>query len=152
LQLHLNHDEEMPKIRGRSRPCIATFAEPHLEANSTVALSFAMSLRDFSHSYRLVCGIGDRCSTVSRERYRQCTSPTKSSNCVTNRGHALPSAQPLRMLRLFVTQRSMLLTRQPASISHSLWSICLMLLSTQRMPMHLPVLQLTENSTSQLAG
>jgi hypothetical protein len=113
---------------------------------------FCLSLRYFSHSYRLVCGIGDRCSTVSRERYCQCTSPTKSSNCATNRGHALPSAQPLRMLRLFVTRRSMLLTRQPASIFHSLWANMLDAAVNKKDADALPVLQLTENSTSQLAG
>jgi hypothetical protein len=52
------------------------------------------------------------------------------------------------MRESLVTQQSMPPTRQPASIVHSLWADVLDAVCQERMPIALPVLQLTENSTS----
>lgn len=77
---------------------------------------FCLSLRHFSGSYILESGIGQRCSTVSREHYCQCTVPRTSRPIVrlTENMPCLPPTSP--HTQSLVTRRSMLLTWQHASI------------------------------------
>lgn len=94
-KLNLNHDEEMPKIRGRYRPCLVVVLRSRISRHrNRRSLSLLPVGAIVSGSYIPERGIGHRCSTVSRERYCQCTVPTTASHPIVQLSEKMPCLLP----------------------------------------------------------